>query len=167
MIIYPNGNKSVLIEYVFKDGVLFNSRIMNTFANSKDSQMLGLQTIDLNTNISDIWFNCPYLDKVYVPEYIKTGQFASTNGETTTFIRTKSSMDYTDSKGNIDLRRFLTWGIVSPDSFGLIDEQALKKNDTSSSSQILVRVISWDEKGYVCQWITDQYTGTQDYKLIK
>ncbi|MDO3626947.1 hypothetical protein [Mucilaginibacter sp. BT774] len=76
-------------------------------------------------------------------------------------------MDYTDNKGNIDLRRFLTWDIVSPDTFGLIDEQTLKNNDKSSSSQILVRVISWDEKRYVCQWMTDEYSDTQDYKLIK
>jgi hypothetical protein len=167
MVVYPNGNKSAMIEYVFKNGVLFNSHIVNTFANSKDLQILELRTIDLNANISNTWFNCPYSDKVYIPEYIKTGQFVSTNGEATTFNRTKISMDYTDNKGNIVLRRFLAWGIVSPDTFGLIDEQAFKNNDKSSSSQILVRVVSWDEHGYVCQWITDKYTDTQDYKLIK
>ncbi|NOS94612.1 MAG: hypothetical protein HOP30_22095 [Cyclobacteriaceae bacterium] len=167
MVAYPNGNKSALIDYVFKDSVLFNSQIVNTFSNSKDLQILKLQTIDLNVDISDIWFNCPYSDKVYVPEYIKIGKFSSTNGEATTFNRTEISMDYTDDKGNIDLKRFLTWGIISPDTFSLIDEQAFKDNDKSSSSQILVRVVSWDKNGYVCQWITDKYTDTQDYKLIK
>lgn len=167
MVIYPNGNKSAMIEYIFKDGVLFNSHIVNTFANSKDLQTLELRTIELNASISNTWFSCPYSDKVYIPEYIKTGKFASTNGEATTFKRTKISMDYTDNKGNIILRRFLAWGIVSPDTFGLIDEQAFKNNDKSSSSQILVRVVSWDQDGYVCQWITDKYTDTQDYKLIK
>jgi hypothetical protein len=165
MVIYPNGNKSAMIEYIFKDGVLFNSHIVNTFANSKDLQILELRTIELNASISNTWFNCPYSNKVYIPEYIKTGKFVSTNGEATTFKRTKISMDYTDNKGNIVLRRFLAWGIVSPDTFSLIDEQALKNNDKSSSSQILVRVVSWDEHGYVCQWITDKYTDTQDYKL--
>ena len=165
MVVYPNGNKSAMIEYIFKDSVLFNSQIVNTFANSKDLQILKLQSIELNANISSTWFNCPYSDKVYIPEYIKTGQFVSTNGEATTFNRTKISMDYTDNKGNIVLRRFLAWDIVSPDSFGLIDEQAFKNNDKSSSSQILVRVVSWDQHGYVCQWITDKYTATQDYKL--
>lgn len=76
-------------------------------------------------------------------------------------------MDYTDDKENVILRRFLAWDIVSPDTFGLIDEQAIKNNDKSPSSEILVRVISWDEHGYVCQWITDKNTDTQDYKLIK
>ncbi len=167
MIMYPNGNKSAMIEYVFKDSVLFNSHIVNTFAHSKDLQVIKMLSIDLNANISDTWFNCPYSDKVYVPEFIKTGQFVSTNGPATTFNRTKFSMDYTDDKGTVVLRRFLAWGIGSPDTFGLIDEQALKNNDQSSSSQILVRVVSWDQYGYVCQWITDKYTDTQDYKLIK
>jgi hypothetical protein len=167
MVVYPNGNKSAMIEYVFKDSVLFNSHIVNTFANSKDLQILKLQTIDLNANISDTWFNCPYTDKVYVPAYIKTGKFRSTTGAPTTFNRTEISMDYTDNTGNITLRRFLAWDIISPDTFGLIDEQAFKNNDKSSSSQILVRVVSWDAHGYVCQWITDEYTDTQDYELIK
>lgn len=167
MVVYPNGNKSAMIEYVFKDSILFNSHIVNTFANSKDLQILKLQTIDLNVGISDTWFNCPYTDKIYVPQYIKTGKFVSTNGPATTFKRTEISMDYTDNKENIVLKRFLAWGIISPDIFGLVDEQSFKNNDKSSSSQILVRVISWDEHGYVCQWITDKNTDTQDYKLIK
>jgi hypothetical protein len=167
MVAYPNGNKSAMIEYVFKDSVLFNSHIVNTFADSKDLQILKLQTIDLNVSISDTWFNCPYTDSVYIPQYIKTGKFASTNGVETTFIRTENSIDYLDNKGNVFLRRFLIWGIISPDTFGLIDEQAFNNNDKSSSSQILVRIISWDEHGYVCQWITETNTDTQDYKLIK
>lgn len=167
MVVYPNGNKSVITDYIFKDSVLFDSHIVNTFANSKDLQTLNLISIDLNKNISDTWFNCPYSDKVFVPEYIKIGKFASTNGDPTTFTRNKISMDYTDDKENVILRRFLAWDIVSPDTFGLIDEQAIKNNDKSPSSEILVRVISWDEHGYVCQWITDKNTDTQDYKLIK
>jgi hypothetical protein len=167
MVAYPNGNKSAMIDYVIKDSVLFNSHIVNTFANSRDLQILKLQAIDLNASIFDTWFNCPYTDKVAVPQYIKTGKFVSTTGASTAFTRTDIAMDYTDSNGNIILKRFLAWGITSPDTFGLIDEKAVKNNDKSSSSQILVRVVSWDEHGYVCQWITDKNTGTQDYKLVR
>jgi hypothetical protein len=31
MVVYPNGNKSLMINYAFKEGVLFNSYIVNTF----------------------------------------------------------------------------------------------------------------------------------------
>lgn len=167
MVVYPNGNKSLLIDYVFKDSVLFNSHILNTFTNSDEIESLKIQTIELNPTISDMWFKCPYSDKVEIPQFIKTGKFVSSNGADTKFTRTDISMEYIDEKGNVELRRFLTWGIVSPDSFGLIDEKALNDNDKSISSLILVRVVSWDETGYVCQWITDTNTDTQDYKLIK
>lgn len=166
MVVYPNGNKSLMIDYVLKDSVLFNSHIVNTFSNSDEIQTLKLQTIDLNPNISDTWFNCPYTEKVVIPDHIKKGKFVSTNGADTRFTRTEISMDYTDEKGTVILRRFLAWGIVSPDTFGLIDENALKNNDKSSKARILVRVVSWDSNGYVCQWMTDTNTGTQDYKLV-
>lgn len=167
MVVYPNGNKSLMIDYVFKDGILFNSQILNTFPNSDERQTLILKHVDLNPAISDIWFNCPYTDAIVIPDYIKNGKFVSTNGEDTRFTRTEISMDYEDEKGNPVLRRFVAWGIVSPDSFGLIDEKALKDNDKSSKSQIIVRVVSWDNNGYVCQWITDSQTNTQDYKLVR
>ena len=156
-----------MIDYVFKDSVLFNSHILNTVSNSDKIQTLKLQTIDLNPTISDTWFNCPYMDTVAIPDYIKKGKFVSTNGAETRFTRTEISMDYTDEKGIVKLKRFLAWGTVSPDTFGLIDEDALKSNDKSSKSQILVRVVSWDSYGYVCQWITDTHTDTQDYKLVR
>jgi hypothetical protein len=76
-------------------------------------------------------------------------------------------MDYLDEKGDIVMRRFLVWGIVSPDSFGLTDDKAFIGNNKSSKSQILVRIVSWDDAGYVCHWITDTQTDTQDYKLLK
>jgi hypothetical protein len=167
MVVYPNGNKSLMIDYVLKDSILFNSQIINTFSKSDEIQTLKLQTVEINPTISEIWFKCPYVDKVEIPQFIKTGKFVSSNGADTRFTRTEISMDYSDEKGSIVLKRFLAWGIVSPDSFGLIDEKAIKDNDKSSKSQILVRVVSWDDTGYVCQWITDTHTDTQDYKLVK
>jgi hypothetical protein len=164
MVTYPNGDKSLMIDYTFKDSILYNSSILNSSPNSADVQILKLISVDLNPTISDTWFNCPYKEAVYIPEYIKTGKFISTNGVDTRFTRTATFMDYTDEKGDVTLKRYLTWGAISPDSFTLTDEPA---GDSSSSSQILVRIISWDNKGYVCQWITDKHTGTQDYKLVK
>jgi hypothetical protein len=167
MVVYPNQNKSLMIEYVFKDSVLFNSLILNTVPNSDKIQTLKLQTIDLNPAISDTWFNCPYQDTIAIPEYIKKGKFVSTNGADTRFTRTETSMDYIDENGTIILKRFLAWGVVSPDTFALIDEELLRNSGKSSSASILVRVVSWDSNGYVCQWITDTHTDTQDYKLVR
>lgn len=167
MVMYPSGNRSIMMDYIFKDGVLFDSKVGNGFANSDDIQIVKLLGVHLNEDISNTWFNCPYSDKVFVPEHIKIGRFTSTNGDPTTFTRNQISMDYTDDEGKVVLRRFLVWDNVLPDTFDLVDEQAIKNNDKSLKSLILVRIVSWDEKGYVCQWITDSSTDTQDYKIIK
>jgi hypothetical protein len=152
-----------MIEYMFKDSVLFNSHIVNTFASSDEKQVLKLQHVHLNVNISDLWFNCPYSDKVYTPPHIKTGEFVSRNGEKTVFTRTEKSQDYEDDQGKFIMRRFLKWS--NEDTYGLIDEKAINNNDTSPESQILVRIISWDDNEYVCHWIAGKYTDTQDYKI--
>lgn len=165
MIAYPSGNKSLLIDYVFKDSVLFNSQILNTYANSAETQTLKLRNLDINPAISDVWFTCPYADKIELPQYIKTGKFTSSNGADTRFTRTDKFMDYTDAAGKTILRRLLFW--LTADGFALIDEKAAQDNNKAMQPSILVRVISWDENGYVCQWITDTQTDTQDYKLVK
>lgn len=165
MVVYPNGNKSAMIKYIHKDSVLFNSEIVNTFPGSEDLQVLKLQHINLNTDISDLWFNCPYKDKVIIPAHIKTGVFVSTNGDKTTFTRSETSQDYENEQGKFIMKRLLKW--ANNDTYGLIDEKAIINKDTSPESEILVRIISWDKKSYVCQWIAGKYTDTQDYKIKK
>lgn len=165
MVVYPSGNKSAMIKYIYKDSVLFNSEIVNTFANSDELQVLKLQNINLNCGISDLWFNCPYKDKVLIPSQIKTGVFISTNGDKTTFTRTENSQDYQNEQGKFTMKRLLKW--ANTDAYGLIEEKALINKDTSPESEILVRIISWDKNSYVCQWIAGKYTDTQDYKIKK
>ncbi|MDO1449661.1 hypothetical protein Q0590_25515 [Rhodocytophaga aerolata] len=165
MVAYPNGNKSLMIDYTIKDSVLFNSYIINTFANSDNQQALQLQQIELNANISDLWFTCPYTDQVYTPVHIKTGAFESTNGDKVVFTRTEQSQDYYNEQGKVILRRFLKW--TTHDTYGLVDEKAIRDTNTSAESEILVRIISWDDNEYVCHWIAGEYTDTQDYKVRK
>jgi hypothetical protein len=166
MVVYPNGNKSLMVKYLFKDNILFNSQIINTFPNSEEKQIIELQHIDLNIAISDLWFRCPYKDEVYTPSHIRTGKFESTNGAKTIFTRTSHSQDYYDDQGKMILRRSLKW--AGNDTYGLVDEKAIKDNDTSSPGfGILVKIISWDDDGYVCHWIAGKYSGTQDYKVKK
>jgi hypothetical protein len=163
MVIYPNGNKSLMIDYVFKDSILFNSHIINTLAESDNIQELRLQQIHLNIDIADIWFTCPYNKEVAIPPYIRTGKFESTNGEKTVFVRNEKSQEYQDEQDKFIMRRFLKW--ASSDTYGLIDEKTIQNHDTSPESVILVRIISWNKDGYVCHWIAGEYTDTQDYTL--
>ena len=165
MVIYPNGNKSLMIEYEIKEGTLVSSHIINTFSNSDEKQILKLVKYKTSRTFSDIWFDCPYNVKIEIPEIIKKGYFKSLNGPDTEFERTDKSHDYFDNQGSLILRRFLMW--MNNDSFGLISEEDIKNNNTSPESNIMVRIISWDKDSYVCQWIAGKYTDTQDYKLKK
>ena len=163
MVVYPGGNKSVMMDYIIKDSVLFNSHIVNTFSDSDKLQDLSLQSAEVNPNISDLWFTCPYKDKVVVRPAIKVGAFASTNGEKTVFVRTDISQDYKDEQDKLTNRRFVKW--VSEDTFVLTDEMAMRNAVAPPESETLVRIISWDDDEYVCHWISGRYTDTQDYRL--
>jgi hypothetical protein len=163
MIVYPNGNKSLMIDYVFKDSILFNSQIINTFSGTNETQEMKLQQVHVNVEVADIWFNCPYGKDVSVPPFIRQGKFESTNGPKTVFVRNDTSQEYQDEQGKFAGRRFLKW--ASNDTFGLIDEKAVQNNDHSPESEILVRIISWDKNGYVCHWVAGKYTDTQDYTV--
>jgi hypothetical protein len=165
MVVYPNGNKSLMIEYEMKEGTLINTHIINTFSDSTDNQILKLAKYKTNRIFSDLWFDCPYDDKIHIPENIIKGHFSSLNGPDTEFNRTDETHDYFDKDGHLILRRFLKW--TNNDTFGLISEGDIKNNNRSAESTILVRIISWDSDSYVCQWIAGKYTDTQDYKLKK
>ncbi|MDJ1466766.1 hypothetical protein QNI19_36270 [Cytophagaceae bacterium DM2B3-1] len=165
MVAYPNGNKSLFIDYVFKDEILFNSYIINTIEATAEKQIFQLRNLKLNIPIADQWFHCPYASSVEIPPFIKTGTFVSVDGDKTNFTRTNTVMEYTDEQGKVIKRRYLQW--VTKDVFGLIDEEALKANTATPESLIRVRVVSWDETGYVCQWIMGEYTDTQSYIIVK
>jgi hypothetical protein len=165
MIVYPNGNKSLMIEYVLKDSVLFNSRIVNTFPGSDQSQELILQDVTLNTDIPDIWFNCPYKTDVILPAHIRTGAFESTTNVKTMFTRDEKSQQYYDEDGKLVSRGALKW--ANNDTFGLIDEKLIQNGEASSESGVLVRILSWDDAGYVCHWIAGNYFDTDHYKISR
>lgn len=162
MVVYPNGNKSIMIDYILKDSVLFNSHVVNTFAGSDQVQDLSLQDAEVNVRINDLWFKCPYQDSVVTPASIKIGTFASTIGTKTFFARNDISQDYFDEQAKLIQRRFLKW--TSEDTFVLYEEMARRNSDPAAEPEIMVRIISWDEDEYVCHWIGGKYTDTQDYK---
>jgi len=158
MVVYPNGNKSVMAEYILKEGVLYNSNIVNIFPNTNDKHILKLQKIHLDNEISDLWFTCPYKDIVSIPSHIKFGKFKGINGHKTTSKRDDKRIDIIDQQGKRVMRRNLRW--VYNDTY-----RTIKKN---KQPETLYRIISWDDKEFVSQWlINEQFGGTQDYMLVK
>lgn len=161
MVVYPNGDKSLMIEYEFMDKVLFNSLILNT--NSKNEiARLKLLDVKKNTDISNLWFSCPYSDSVEVPDFIKVGKFIPKNGksilERQEYVQNERTLD-----GSINTRLGLKW--VNSDSYRMIDEKTLTSKNIDAKDDILVRVISWHKNGYVCHYFTEGGFGTQEYSM--
>lgn len=159
MVIYPEGNKSLMIEYKYQGGILFNSLVINRSADGKVDK-LKLLKIKTNTALSDSWFNCPYQNKVILPDSIRTGKFSPVI-DNSILVRTNDMQIETDSKGGDKIELTLKW--INADSFELNSIEPEGK----TSMNILVRIVSWDTNGYVCQYISGQSTGTQEYRMVK
>ncbi len=161
MVVYPNGNKSLMIEYEFKDQILYNTLIFNTFP---DSRIDKLKLLDLKTNtqVSDLWFNCPYSTTISLPNFIKVGKFEA--------VEDKSKLERTDfyqieSFDKTQIKSFLKW--VNEDSYVMITEKDLRENNKNDNKQIFVRVISWNENGYVCHFLVGDGFGSKEFNLLK
>lgn len=163
MIVYPNDDKSLMIEYNFKDSVLFNSLILNNGAGGKVEKIRLLDT-KINTAISESWFVNPYKDSVAVPGYIRTGKFQPVNDDSV-LERTDSTQTETYNQGKDKIKLSLRW--IYTDTYGMISGEPLGKNDRSPEKEILVRIVSWNKSGYVCHYFTGQGCGTQEYRIIK
>jgi len=79
MVIYPKGNKSLMMEYTFKDSVLFNTKIVNVEENDDKITWL-LNDIENNKTINPLWFDVGNATSTFLPRDIKSGTFISSSG---------------------------------------------------------------------------------------
>lgn len=153
MIVYPSGDKSLVIEQIEKNGIHYNSHIINTKENGEISH-LKLLDVKINNPIADVWFKSPYNNVVKIPNDIKIGEFSPTDSNS---ILTRNEFEQIEKYGgNKKVTTILKW--KSNDTFEL-----KTKNNINAEQIILVRVVSWNEDEYVCHYITDKAVGTQEY----
>jgi hypothetical protein len=153
MVVYPSGDKSLLIEQIEKDGIMYNSHILNT---NKEQEISNLKLLDvkLNQPISEVWFHSPYSNDLKIQQDIKIGTFKPANSNS---ILTRNESEQTETYGqNKVIKSNLTW--KSNDTF------ILKPKDSQiNQANILVRIVSWNENEYVCHYKTEKAVGTQEY----
>jgi hypothetical protein len=161
MVIYPEGNKSVMTKFKFIDGILFNSVILNT-NREKEITKLELLKVKNNIHIAESWFTCPYTDEVSIPDYIKIGKF-NPYGKKSILERTKKKqLEYSEDESNVT-ELDLTWN--SDDTFTL-KQKKTSKTGKKLEHDLKVRIVSWDEKGYVCHYLYGTSFGTQEYLIM-
>ncbi len=161
MVIYPKGNRSLLMEYAFKDSVLVNLKILNAEENS-DQMTLTLRKLDNNIDISPIWFSCENSETTAVPDYIRTGNFVSADGATVKRSETTQIENGANFNSTLSLNWYNNYGYVIQ-HIKSINEQ----NPSQTNEKIYVKIVSWDKDGYACHYYTKQISGTAEYKIKK
>lgn len=153
MVVYPSGDKSLLIEQFEKDGIMYNSHILNT---NKEQEISNLKLLDikLNNPISDVWFHSPYSNNLEIKQDIRIGTFKPNHSNS---ILTRNESEQTETYGqNKVIESELIW--KSNDTY------ILKPKDSQmNQANILVRIVSWNENEYVCHYKTEKAVGTQEY----
>lgn len=163
MIIYPKGNKSLLMEYLFKDGVLFNSKILNVEENSEQTTLV-LNKLENNVLINKIWFQVDNSASTSIPAYIKKGTFISS--DETVLIRTDSIQTEKSKKGDPEHLLFLVW--FNNYIYAMVDSKSLnKKQPTETGDNIVVKIVSWNKEEYVCHYYSNGVAGIQEYRTKK
>ena len=155
MVVYPKGNKSLLMEYVFRDSVLFNTKILNVEDNSEQMTLV-LTKLTNNIDIIPLWFSVNNSQSTSIPDNIKKGTFVSADGALV--IRTGSIQ--TEQKGDYNATLSLSW--LNNYTYAMADSSPLH-----TANNILVKIISWDNNGYVCHYYSHKVSGTQEYKIKK
>lgn len=157
MIVFPSGDKSLLIEQIEKDKIQYNAHILNKSANGNVSH-LKLLDVKINNPIADVWFQSPYTNSIELPHNIMVGKFKPVNSNS---ILTRSEFEQTETyEQNKIITTIVEW--KSNDAFELKADKNLNANQV-----VLVRIVSWNENEYVCHYMTDKAVGTQEYSMVE
>ncbi len=163
MIIYPDGSKSVIQDYGYKDDVLFNTKVVNVDQNSNQTTLM-LQSVNLNTEINPLWFSPGKSKSTAVPLTIKEGTFIASNG--IVLNRTATVQTEKGPKGDWEHRLYLNW--FNNYIYAMVNSRSVnKKPPYDTGDNILVKIVGWNESEYVCHFYTNRVSGTADYKLKK
>lgn len=155
MTSYPRGNKSVMMEYDFKDSVLVNTTVMS-ISEKHEQTLWKLLQIKNNFAINSLWFQ-PGKDKsTAVPADIRKGSFTASNGS----VLTRTDQMQSEQAPNFQTTLPLHW---------LNNYQYIMVMGTQEEkpSPILVKIVGWNADGYVCHYYTDRATGTEEYHKRK
>ncbi|HEX9980912.1 MAG TPA: hypothetical protein VGB50_10165 [Flavobacterium sp.] len=154
MTVYPDGNKSLMIEDTIVDGVKLTKHILNTDNEGKISQMI-LVDARINSSISDLWFTSPFTGAFILPQDIKHGKFRAEGSGT---VINRNEKTQTEESGGKSMAFSVDW--KTDDMFELRTPEQLKGEGT------VVRIVSWNKDGYICHVMGLANIGTAEYKRI-
>lgn len=156
MIIHPNLNKSVFIDFYKANGITSPSKILmvDTLGAITSST---LTTLNYDDNLDSNWFNIPEGGIYKAPETFKTGSFKYINSNyDAKVIREKNKQ--TEITGVSKKEYDIEW---STDNDYLIYRlKDISKSPTNDNIEyIKVRITLWTKNKYYCQYITSSNIG--------
>ncbi len=154
MTIFPNGNKLLATEDSVYDGVRINKHVLETDSNGKVSQLI-LVDAKINSGISNLWFTSPFEQSFVVPGDIRFGRFAAVGTGT---VVTRDGKNQTEISGKATRNLQIDW--KSDDMFELRTTEQLSGEGT------VVRIVSWNNEGFVCHIMGLTAVGTDEFKKI-
>lgn len=161
MIIYPKGNKSLLMAYEFRDSVLFNTTILNVEENSQQTTLV-LRKLDNNVHINPLWFQIDSSTSTSVPGNIRQGTFISSDG--TLLRRTASVQTEKSQNGKLEYTLFITW--FNNYTYTMVHSTSTSKTRPfETGGSIVVKIVAWNRDEYVCHYFSNGVSGTQEYKV--
>ncbi len=163
MCIYPNGNKSVFIDFYEAKGVRCPSAILMVDT-ANDITKSRLTKIDYDENLDDNWFTLPAEGHYVAPDIFKEGTYKYINSNTgVTMTRTKDSQVEID--GNSKHLFKISW--ISDNDY-LLYGDASNPPEVKKNGYLHVRIITWSGNKYYCHYQTENgIGGTCAFEKIK
>ncbi len=156
MIIYPNQNRSLFIDYYQTQGIRCPSTILLADTENKITQS-SLQKINYQNSLDTNWFNLPNEGIYKAPALFKTGTFRYINSnEGAKAIREKDK--HTEIAGQTKTEYRIEWASSSDYLLYRLKNASLPPTD-DNIEYIKARIITWTGNKYYCQYITFNHIG--------
>jgi hypothetical protein len=164
MIIYPNLNKSVFIDFYKTKGITCPSHTLMVDTSGAITSS-SLTKLNYDENLDSNWFNVPVAGVYKAPEAFKTGTFKYVNSnEGSKVIREKATQTEITVGSKTEYK--IEW---STENDYLIYRLRNTSNPPTNDNieYIKVRITSWTKNRYYCQYITsDKIGGTCAFEKV-
>ena len=155
MIIYPNLNKSVFIDFYKAKGITYPSKILMVDTSGAITSST-LTKLNYDNNLDSNWFNVPTAGVYKMPETFKTGTFKYLNSNDGAKIVREGTRQI-EVAGDLKTEYRIEWDADGYLMYRLKNASSPPTND--NIEYMKVRIVSWTKNKYYCQYITANNIG--------